>query len=874
MRPWRAVVLIFSRVVAAGIGPLVPSVGPVVVTATAGNTGPTDYPNLGAAFTAINGGTHQGNITIDITGNTSEAAMAVLNNSGAGGASYMSVLIRPSGGPRTISGNVFAAVIKLNGADNVTIDGRIGGTGRNLSITNANNGPIGAIWLASVTAGDGCTNNIIRNVEIACQHSVNNGQVGIYVGGQNFGQLHDNGGNDNDNNSLIANRIIRCSYGIATQGTDTNYNVGTVITDNIIGPASFGSDAIGRMGIYMANDTGALIARNTIQFVGGDFANTIFAVPRIGIGIGSDLWGISVQREPGENYTITGNIIHDVVDERGGSAVGILLAANNNGAPTSNLVANNFIYNVRANSAFNLQFAGVAIATGHTDKVLFNSIRITGDVDPGGVASCATFGAGVSIIDRSGNGIPQPVNLTLADNNIYVDVNSNSPAVHFYAVVAPSTDSFSFGSGFENYNNYYVNQANPQMFTGGRANSFAPAATTEFPSLADWRTAFSPPQDDNSIQADPLFVSATDLHINSGSPANGAGTPIGSITTDIDGEPRNPTTPDIGADEIAGGGITPTPSPTGTPSATPSPTSTPPCIPRIVYASTRTIRNYEIDAMNLDGSNQTPLTEGSDNREPSASSDGSKIAFVSHRDGNTYQIYVMNADGSNQTRLTTPPGNNLEPSFSSDGSKIAFVSDRDSFPHIYVMNADGSNQTRLTNTNGFDFEPSFSPDGSKIVFESYRDGSNYQVYVMNAVGSNQTRLTNPPGFNGDPSFSPDGSKIAFVSTRDLPNLTQIYVMNADGSGQTRLTNPPEFDRYPAYSADGSRIVFTSTRDNNFEICVMNADGSGQTRLTANRYFDTTPSFAGCVAATPTPIPTATPTPRATPRPRPTRRPRP
>ena len=121
----------------------------------------------------------------------------------------------------------------------------------------------------------------------------------------------------------------------------------------------------------MANDTGALIARNTIQFVGGDFANTIFGVPRIGIGIGSELWGISVEREPGENYTITGNIIHDVVDERGSSAVGIVLAANNNGAPTNNLVANNFIYNVRANSAFNLQFAGVGITTGHTDTVAF-----------------------------------------------------------------------------------------------------------------------------------------------------------------------------------------------------------------------------------------------------------------------------------------------------------------------------------------------------------------------------------------------------------------------------------------------------------------------------------------------------------------------
>jgi len=46
----------------------------VTVTATAGTVGPTSYTTVNSAFTAINAGTHQGNITVTITGNTTEPA--------------------------------------------------------------------------------------------------------------------------------------------------------------------------------------------------------------------------------------------------------------------------------------------------------------------------------------------------------------------------------------------------------------------------------------------------------------------------------------------------------------------------------------------------------------------------------------------------------------------------------------------------------------------------------------------------------------------------------------------------------------------------------------------------------------------------------
>jgi len=66
-------------------------------------------------------------------------------------------------------------------------------------------------------------------------------------------------------------------------------------------------------------------------------------------------------------------------------------------------------------------------------------------------------------------------------------------------------------------------------------------------SLAAWQTA-NPTLNANSSTNAVIFAGNNDLHVVNGGP-NNIGTPIAGFTTDIDGDVRSTTTPDVGADE-------------------------------------------------------------------------------------------------------------------------------------------------------------------------------------------------------------------------------------------------------------------------------------------------------------------------------------
>ena len=213
-----------------------------------------------------------------------------------------------------------------------------------------------------------------------------------------------------------------------------------------------------------------------------------------------------------------------------------------------------------------------------------------------------------------------------------------------------------------------------------------------------------------------------------------------------------------------------------------------------------------------------------------ASHHKAQIAFTSTRDGNP-EIYVMDADGENQIRLTRHPQEDKMPSWSPDGKKIAFVSMRNGgINQIYVMDSNGENVRRITQ-GIFDLNPAWSPDGRTIAYDGYEDGEeNRKIHLIAPDGTNRRRLAGDiPSHDMEAAWSPDSQWIAFVSSRGIWG-NEIYLMNADGTNQQRLTRDGWNDRDPSWSPDGGKIAYFSIGGKDSFIVVMNTDGTDRRKL--------------------------------------------
>lgn len=192
------------------------------------NPGAGSYPTLKAAFDAINAGTHTGTITIDIVGDTTETATALLNASGSGAASYTSITISPSGGAaRTVSGAITAGspLIDFNGADNVTVNGL--NTGGN-SLTISNTTASATSGTATIRFIGGATSNTITNSTILGSNSASVATNGGII----FFSTDAVTANGNDNNTISNNNIGPAGTNLPSKAILCNGSTGTQAIGN------------------------------------------------------------------------------------------------------------------------------------------------------------------------------------------------------------------------------------------------------------------------------------------------------------------------------------------------------------------------------------------------------------------------------------------------------------------------------------------------------------------------------------------------------------------------------------------------------------------------------------------------------------------
>ncbi len=96
------------------------------------------YQTLYEVFNAMSSGTETGEIVILITSDITETTSSTILGSGTGSFNYESVTIRPEGSNRKISADFAGYILYVYSAQNITIDGRIDGSGSNNQLTFEN----------------------------------------------------------------------------------------------------------------------------------------------------------------------------------------------------------------------------------------------------------------------------------------------------------------------------------------------------------------------------------------------------------------------------------------------------------------------------------------------------------------------------------------------------------------------------------------------------------------------------------------------------------------------------------------------------------------------------------------------------------------
>jgi hypothetical protein len=485
---------------------------------TVGSSG--SYSTITAALTDLYFRGVSGPVTFNLTQtlyNSSSETFPLTIFPVVGASAINTITIKPASATNvTIDGNSASGVFNLMDADFIRINGSNNGTtSRNLTIRNTVNGV--NIWLSSLGAGAGATNNIITNTNIN-GNSLNPDVNGIVISGIT---TTDNG-EDNDKNTISNNRFNKLNIGIFVRGTATNTNDSLRILNNFIG-SDTAANIVDFKGIDIAGINASTIHANTI------YGMVSATRQKAAIELNGEI----------TNTAITSNTIRKIeyVGTGGWAARGIsaTVGAGNNNVTIANNMITGVLSDARGTSSFTNQCIGILLNGGTNYNLHFNTINMSGQRDNSAnnnISTCIWIESAITSSISLRNNI-----LTNSQTSV------NTTAGFNYSVYVNGTiNPFST----INHNLYNCETATPLKVTPftGRYNN------ANVSTLANWRAATS--GDLNSTNDSAFFVSATDAHLTGSSIGNLnlRGSPIVGLIIDIDGQTRNVSFPYMGADEI------------------------------------------------------------------------------------------------------------------------------------------------------------------------------------------------------------------------------------------------------------------------------------------------------------------------------------
>ena len=484
-------------------------------------TGSSNYTSFTSAISALSTSGVSGAVTFNVKQGTYSEQVTIPSITGASASNSITFQADPTNtaaaavtySPTGTSDNW---TVRLNGCSNVTIKGltiTTGGTsyGRLMDFT-----------------GNVADIQILDNTFTGIATTTSSYFAGIYYTSPAEAQ---------GNWTLSGNTMTDVSYAMYIYGSSYTTSMDTiVIENNVISTSYYGlypryakyqkvhGNTINATGTYCYNylyypSIGIDVQNNTIN-AGTGYGFYVYSAPTGGSDmfaivenntINAGTYGIRV----GGSASSTYNHFSDVSIKKnnislvGTTNYGIYLYAVDGDGAT---VENNMVASAGTGSVY-------GIYSYHSGGVAYqhNTVNVTAGSATAGRACYFNASTSTSYFTADSNTV---------NNNIFV--NSGGGYAFEASSNAPAGTHFT-----SDYNNFYASSSSP----------FGPGSST----LSAWQTASS--QDGNSVWGDPLFTSATDLHVQGTAP-NNAGAALG-VATDIDGDTRSTTTPDMGADEYA-----------------------------------------------------------------------------------------------------------------------------------------------------------------------------------------------------------------------------------------------------------------------------------------------------------------------------------
>ncbi|MFZ4707280.1 MAG: hypothetical protein ACOYMF_14840 [Bacteroidales bacterium] len=515
----------------------------------------------GVTFNVADGATfNETPLTITATGTV--ANPIVFQQSGSG--------TRPIVNLTGTSGSLDAA-FKLSGSDYITFSGL---NIQDAGTTSSNYTELGFYLLGGAT--DGCKSNTVINCLIDLNRS-NTSSRGVYLS-----SIASAATGANSSNKFYNNTIQDAYNGYYFLGSSTAFDDANEVNNQLGGISLI--DNIGNnlstsvYGIYIGYQTNLTIAHTTLSnFTGSSsiygiyeslgstntvnyFANEIKTIT--GTSTSSTIYGLYITT--GTTHNVYSNLVHGIVNPYTVYGISIIAGTTNNvyknsvydinysgtssliayglsiSGGTTNNVYNNFVYDIRALSSTGTPgVRGMNISGGTTDNVSFNTVYLN-------YVATSTANQSAAIYLTTG-----PTSAVLKNNIAVNRVTVGSGATSKAAALWRTSTTLTTFATASNNNLYYAG-------TPSTKNLVYYDGTNSDQTLAAYKARVTP-RDALAVSENPPFASAVspyNVHLAAGTPTQcesggvTVATPV-AITDDYDGETRNVTTPDIGADEGA-----------------------------------------------------------------------------------------------------------------------------------------------------------------------------------------------------------------------------------------------------------------------------------------------------------------------------------